>query len=119
MAQPEMFDDGSGRVWRLRKALYGLKQAAREWHKALAALLHEMGYKRSHSDPALYVHTEKRVFVFLWVDDLIILGAQGIPSAVAQEVLSKFQGRDFGGLEHVLGMEIKKRSQSKDSDYYP
>ncbi|CAI7866109.1 unnamed protein product [Closterium sp. NIES-53] len=31
MAQPEGFDDGSGRVWKLKKALYGLKQAPRQW----------------------------------------------------------------------------------------
>ncbi|CAI7809115.1 unnamed protein product [Closterium sp. NIES-53] len=30
MAQPEGFDDGSGRVLRLKKALYGLKQAPRQ-----------------------------------------------------------------------------------------
>ncbi|CAI7876073.1 unnamed protein product [Closterium sp. NIES-53] len=29
MAQPKGFDDGSGRVWKLKKALYGLKQAPR------------------------------------------------------------------------------------------
>ena len=39
MVQPPMFNDGSGRFWRLTKALYGLKQAAREWHRALAKLL--------------------------------------------------------------------------------
>ncbi|CAI7822247.1 unnamed protein product [Closterium sp. NIES-54] len=32
MAQPEGFDDGSGRVLRLKKALYGLKQAPRQWY---------------------------------------------------------------------------------------
>ncbi|CAI7794228.1 unnamed protein product [Closterium sp. NIES-53] len=31
MVQPEGFDDGSGRVWKLKKALYGLKQAPRRW----------------------------------------------------------------------------------------
>ncbi|CAI7848137.1 unnamed protein product [Closterium sp. NIES-54] len=30
MVQPERFDDGSGRVWKLKKALYGLKQAPRQ-----------------------------------------------------------------------------------------
>ncbi|CAI7883365.1 unnamed protein product [Closterium sp. NIES-53] len=31
MAQPEGFDYGSGRVWKLKTALYGLKQAPRQW----------------------------------------------------------------------------------------
>ncbi|CAI7872232.1 unnamed protein product [Closterium sp. NIES-53] len=31
MAQPEGFDDGSGRVLKLKKALYGLKQTPRQW----------------------------------------------------------------------------------------
>ncbi|CAI7734693.1 unnamed protein product [Closterium sp. NIES-54] len=35
MAQPEGFDDGSGRVLRLKKALYGLKQAPRQWYLKL------------------------------------------------------------------------------------
>ncbi|CAI7799868.1 unnamed protein product [Closterium sp. NIES-53] len=35
MAQPEGFDDGSGRFLRLKKALYGLKQAPRQWYLKL------------------------------------------------------------------------------------
>ncbi|GJP52588.1 hypothetical protein CLOM_g14214, partial [Closterium sp. NIES-68] len=30
MEQPEGYNDGSGRVWKLKKALYGLKQAPRQ-----------------------------------------------------------------------------------------
>ncbi|CAI7867473.1 unnamed protein product [Closterium sp. NIES-53] len=32
MAQPEGFDDGSGRYLKLKKALYGLKRASRQWN---------------------------------------------------------------------------------------
>ena len=39
MVKLPMFNDGSGRFWRLKKALYGLKQAARQWHRALAKLM--------------------------------------------------------------------------------
>ncbi|CAI7874145.1 unnamed protein product [Closterium sp. NIES-54] len=35
MAQPEGFDDGSGRVWKLKKVLNGLKQAHRQWYLKL------------------------------------------------------------------------------------
>ncbi|CAI7730824.1 unnamed protein product [Closterium sp. NIES-53] len=45
MAQPEGFDDGSGRVWKLKKALYGLKQAPRQWYLKLRGVLEEIGVK--------------------------------------------------------------------------
>ncbi|CAI7882176.1 unnamed protein product [Closterium sp. NIES-54] len=35
MAQPEGFDDGSGRVLRLKKTLNGLKQSPRQWYLKL------------------------------------------------------------------------------------
>ncbi|CAI7908831.1 unnamed protein product [Closterium sp. NIES-54] len=47
MAQPEGFDDGSGRVLRLKKALYGLKQAPRQWYLKLRGVLEEIGFTPS------------------------------------------------------------------------
>ena len=76
MVQPPMFDDRSGRFWSLEKAPYGLKQAAREWHRALAKLLSDLGFGRCVSDPALYVSKVGRCFIFLWVDDLLICNAK-------------------------------------------
>ena len=73
IVQPPMFHDGTRRVWKLKKALYGLKQAAREWHKALVELLSEIGFNRCHSDPALFVSRVGTCFIFLWVDDLLII----------------------------------------------
>ena len=66
--QPEELGDGPGKVWRLRKALYGLKRAARELHKVLAELLHDLDFVTCLSDPDLYV----RCIMFIWVDDLLI-----------------------------------------------
>ncbi|KAF8731517.1 hypothetical protein AX14_004766 [Amanita brunnescens Koide BX004] len=44
MAQPEGFDDGTGRVCRLIKTLYGLKQSGREWNEQLNKKLTEKGF---------------------------------------------------------------------------
>ena len=68
MVQPLMFNDGSGRFWRLKKALYGLNQVAREWNRVLAKLLSDLGFERCASDPASYVSKFGRCFIFLWVD---------------------------------------------------
>ena len=68
--QPRDVGDGSRKVRRLRKAVYGLKQAAREWHKVLVALLHDLDFVRCASDPALYVQNYGRCILLIWVDDL-------------------------------------------------
>ncbi|CAI7778587.1 unnamed protein product [Closterium sp. NIES-53] len=53
--QPEGFDDGTGRVYRLRKALYGLKQAPRAWNEEIGTTLIAAGFDRSACDEALYI----------------------------------------------------------------
>ncbi|CAI7758243.1 unnamed protein product, partial [Closterium sp. NIES-54] len=55
MAQPEGFDDGSGRVLRLKKALYGLKQAPRQWYLKLRGVLEEIGFTPSSADYSLFM----------------------------------------------------------------
>ncbi|CAI7875765.1 unnamed protein product [Closterium sp. NIES-54] len=47
MVQPEGFDDGSGRVLKLKKALYGLTQAPRQWYLKLRGVLEEIGFTPS------------------------------------------------------------------------
>ncbi|CAI7730706.1 unnamed protein product [Closterium sp. NIES-54] len=55
MAQPEGFDDGSGRVLRLKKALYGLKQAPRQWYLKVRGVLEEIGFTPSSADHSLFM----------------------------------------------------------------
>jgi hypothetical protein len=52
MDQPPMFDDKSGRFWKLNKSIYGLK-ASRQWHKKLNEVLAILGFVRASYDPAL------------------------------------------------------------------
>jgi hypothetical protein len=113
MVQPPMFNDGSGRFWRLKKALYGLKQAAREWHRALAKLLSDLGFERCASDPALYVCKVGRCFIFLWVDDLLIFSAKEQMQPLVDKILTTFEGRDLKELSYVLGMEVIRDRSKK------
>ncbi|CAI7750127.1 unnamed protein product [Closterium sp. NIES-53] len=74
MAQPEGFDDGSGRVLRLKKALYGLKQAPRQWYLKLRGVLEEIGFTPSTVDHSLFMlgEGEQRSFMVVYVDDILI-----------------------------------------------
>ncbi|CAI7749253.1 unnamed protein product [Closterium sp. NIES-53] len=58
MAQPEGFDDGSGRVLKLKKAFYGLKQAPRQWYLKLREVLEEITFTPSTADHSLFMHGE-------------------------------------------------------------
>ncbi|CAI7924075.1 unnamed protein product [Closterium sp. NIES-54] len=52
---PEGFDDGSGRVLKLKKALYGSKQAPRQWYLKMRGDLEEIGFTSSTADHSLFM----------------------------------------------------------------
>ena len=87
-----MFHDGTHPVWKLKKARYGLKQVAREWHKALAQLLSELGFDRCHGDPTLFVSKMRRYYIFLWVDDFLVFSQKQYLQPQVDEILGKFEG---------------------------
>ncbi|CAI7728504.1 unnamed protein product [Closterium sp. NIES-53] len=74
MRQPPGYDDGSGRVWKLKRTLYGLKQSPRGWYKRIDDFLLQHGFARSECDSALYVlkEGEKQLVLLLYVDDLLL-----------------------------------------------
>ena len=66
------------KVLRLKKALYGLKQAPRAWYSRIDNYFTEQGFRRSQSEPTLYIKTDEgmknTLIVSLYVDDLIYIG---------------------------------------------
>ncbi|CAI7907340.1 unnamed protein product [Closterium sp. NIES-54] len=58
MTQPLRYEDGTGRVCKLKKSIYGLKQAPRCWYQKLAAVLEEMGFRTSSCDESLFLKGE-------------------------------------------------------------
>ncbi|CAI7881259.1 unnamed protein product [Closterium sp. NIES-53] len=92
MAQPEGFDDGSGRVLRLKKTLYGLKQAPRQWYLKLRGVLEEIGFTPSTADHSLFMlgEGEQRSFMVVYVDDILIFSPS---SDLVKEVMLKLQDK--------------------------
>jgi hypothetical protein len=76
MAQPEGFDDGSGRYCRMKKTLYGLKQSPREWNAVIHQFLIRQGFQSTISDSCIYVKREGNEVLLcaLYVDDIITVG---------------------------------------------
>ncbi|CAI5478185.1 unnamed protein product [Closterium sp. Yama58-4] len=111
MAQPEGFDDGSGRVWKLKKALYGLKQAPRQWYMKLREVLEEIGFTPSTADHSLFMlgEGEQRSFMVVYVDDILIFSpSSDLVKEVMLKLHDKFKCKSLGDVNFYLGLHIER-----------
>ena len=62
-------------VWRLRKCLYGVKHSPRMWNQTIGRMLKKLGFVRFASEHGIYAkgEGESRVFLALYVDDLLLV----------------------------------------------
>ncbi|CAI7731963.1 unnamed protein product [Closterium sp. NIES-53] len=111
MAQPEGFDDGSGRVLKLKKALYGLKQAPRQWYLKLRGVLEEIGFTPSTANHSLFVlgEGEQRSFMVVYVDDILIFSpSSDFVKEVMLKLQDKFKCKALGDVSFYLGLHIER-----------
>ncbi|CAI7748811.1 unnamed protein product [Closterium sp. NIES-53] len=111
MAQPEGFDDGSGRVLRLKKALYGLKQAPRQWYLKLRGVLEEICFTPSTADHSLFMlgEGEQRSFMVVYVDDILIFSpSSDLVKEVMLKLQDKFKCKALGDVSFYLGLHIER-----------
>ncbi|CAI7815541.1 unnamed protein product [Closterium sp. NIES-53] len=111
IAQPEGFDDGSGRVWKLKKALYGLKQAPRQWYLKLREVLEEIGFTPSMSDHSLFMlgEGEQRSFMVVYVDDILIFSPSfDLVKGVMLKLQDNFKCKALGDVNFYLRLHIER-----------
>lgn len=115
MEQPVGYDDGSGRVCKLRKAIYGLKQASRCWNQELNDALINIGFKQCVTDPCVYVkrvsNLKSTSFVYLGihVDDMVVVDNDHVLRAdVLTKLNMKFEILDKGVLEFMIGWHVQR-----------
>ncbi|CAI7798436.1 unnamed protein product [Closterium sp. NIES-54] len=111
MPQPEGFDDGSGRLLRLKKALYGLKQAPRQWYLKLRGVLEEIGFTPSTVDHALFMlgEGEQRSFMVVYVDDILMFSpSSDLVKEVMLNLQDKFKCKALGDVSFYLGLHIER-----------
>ena len=109
MRQPPGFDDGSGRVCRLRRSLYGLKQAGNVWNKELDTALQNLGFTRLQSDNCCYLRETDRDFeiLMIWVDDILSMANNRLGNdRVETDLGGKFEINSLGRPSKLLGMQI-------------
>ena len=110
--QPQSFviKGEEDKVYKLRKALYGLKQAPRAWYSQIDGYFNEKGFKRSLSEPTLYVKKNEAgdiLIAAIYVDDLLFTGNnESMIKEFKSEMLKRYEMSDMGQLCHFLGIEI-------------
>ncbi|CAI7763549.1 unnamed protein product, partial [Closterium sp. NIES-54] len=111
MTQPPGYEDGTGRVCKLKKSIYGLKQAPRCWYQKLAAVLEEMGFRTSSCDESLFLkgEGEKLVLFLVYVDDILLFSSSMKEIQNVQEQLMKnFKCKTLGEVKYYLGMHVER-----------
>ncbi|CAI7832812.1 unnamed protein product [Closterium sp. NIES-53] len=111
IAQPKGFDDGSGRVWKLKKALYGFNQAPRQWYLKLREVLEEIGFTPSSADHSLFMlgEGEQRIFMVVYVDDILIFSpSSDLVKEVMLKLQDKFKCKALGDVSFYLGLHIER-----------
>uniref|UniRef100_A0A2N9EKJ9 CCHC-type domain-containing protein n=1 Tax=Fagus sylvatica TaxID=28930 RepID=A0A2N9EKJ9_FAGSY len=118
MDQPDGFQikGQEGKVCRLKKSLYGLKQSSRQWYLKFHQAILDIGYEMSPLDHCVYVwrDKEKLALLSLYVDDILL--ASNSPDMMKETKFclgSKFEMKDMGLANYVLGIRISRDRDSK------
>ena len=103
-----------GKVYRLCKALYGLRQAPRAWNAKLDATLKDMGFQQSAHEAAMYRRGSGRfvLVVGVYVDDLIITGAEEREVEAFKAQMKIFDMSDLSLLSFYIGIEVRQDANS-------
>lgn len=102
-----------GHGLKLQKSLYGLKQSPRCWYQSLKEFFASVNFIPSVSDACLFIHQDpaRPVFVFVHVDDLVIVGPD--VSFLKAAIKQRFEMEDLGPCQWLLGMRVSRDRQAK------
>lgn len=102
-------------IVKLNKSLYGLKKSPKYWNDKFNSVMINQGFIRSQNDPCLYYRccNVKKIYVLLYVDDLLIFGSNLNDIDDLKSVLNKeFEMKDLGCLTNFLGIDVKQDCNS-------
>jgi hypothetical protein len=98
-------------VCKMKKSLYGLKRSPRMWYQKFDTYMVRLGFTRSKDDHCVYFKLigDHLIYLVLYVDDMLLIGNnKEIIQDVKNQLSSKFDMKDLGDANFILGMEIKR-----------
>ena len=97
-------------VCRLKKSLYGLKYSPRVWYQKFYSHIRGLGFSKRKADHCVDFKLigGRVIYLALYVDDMLLIGNnKGIIQELKTQLSSKFDMKDLGVANYILGMEIK------------
>jgi hypothetical protein len=116
MQQPPGYNDGSGRVKKLKKTIYGLKQAGNNWNRRFDSGMKKLAFQRLRSDYCAYIrwNGSKFTIILVWVDDLILISnTSSEADQVEKELSQEFDIKLLGEPALLLGIQVTRDRQNK------
>ena len=101
------------KVCRLVKFLYELKQVPKQWHEKFDDAMMSNRLRINECDKCVYIKgtASGDVIVCLYVDDMLIIGSNNnIIKATKRMLTCKFDMKDFGVVDVIIGMKISRKS---------
>lgn len=107
--QPKGYENGTNKVCKLLKALYGLRESPRAWYECFDKYVTKLKFERSNVDYCLYTYgkEDERVYMLLYVDDLLICSKNKINiERLKKALMNKFKMKELGEIKEYLGISI-------------
>ena len=109
MKLPPGFDqEGQGEAVLLQKSIYGLVQAAFEWNKKATKILKLLGFQQCKSDPCLFMHPTKMVYIIIYVDDCLLVGKPAVLQQIISQLKEHLVIKCMGKIKDYIGCNVEE-----------
>jgi hypothetical protein len=110
---PPGCDTEDDEAWLLQKAFPGLENAPLIFYETFANVLYDHGFVSSALDPCLLYHPVKKIYITMYVNDLLIVSEKEEYMQETKKILeSFFEMKDIGIPKMFLGMNVNYHSPS-------
>ena len=115
LAPPEGVTVTTGKVLKALRSLYGLKQAGRDQNLLLRDfLINQCGFEQSLADPCLFVHKTQKLYLLVYVDDIVAAAVNQTDIDWFSDVLyRRFNAKNLGEIFKLLGVRITQDQKAR------
>jgi hypothetical protein len=104
--------------WQAHRAIYGLASSARLWYEELAATLKSFGFRSIPEDMCLFIHNNKLIFIFVYVDDIVIAALPALRhdmDQIRRGLATRYKLHEVGPLRSFLNLHVIRDVENKKS----